>query len=75
MPTKTPLPKDSDTDRPALVPDSGPLPDAARTVSTIAGGATAGAIVGGPIGAVIGAGLGGVLGLVATGHLHRPAHH
>jgi len=75
MPIKIQTHKDSRSEHSIQIPDSGPLPDTARTVSTIAGGATVGAIVAGPIGAILGAGVGGVLGLVATGHLHLRVRH
>jgi hypothetical protein len=51
------------------VPESGPLPDTARTVSMLAGAATIGAVIGGPIGGVVGGAVGLALGLGATGHL------
>lgn len=51
------------------VPESGSLPDTVRTISMIAGGATAGAVVAGPIGAIVGGIAGAGVGLNATGHL------
>jgi hypothetical protein len=51
------------------LPDSGPLPDTARTISMLAGGAAFGAVVGGPVGAIVGGIAGVALGLGATGHL------
>ena|SRR3982751_28004 len=59
------------TKTPLRVPETGPLPDTARTVSMLAGGATLGAVVGGPVGAIVGGVVGAALGLGATGHL-RP---
>jgi hypothetical protein len=55
------------------LPISGALPDAARTISMLAGGATIGAVIGGPIGAFVGAAIGTGLGLGATGHLSARA--
>jgi hypothetical protein len=56
---------------PPRVPESGPIADSAQTITTLAGGATIGAVVGGPVGAVVGGVIGAGIGALVAFDRHK----